>query len=182
MRKLTNARLVSRRLIDEWKLLSSVFIGILVAVTISVGSTVYLTALEQLAFKVSLNQITAPLLNLSVYAKRIPLTSEAVDNLDNLVTSIATAHIEDLYAGHEMYLRGTSSIVGTEEMPLPDVVDADSLPQEEARPIVWDGVLPHAHQHGAPCGLLGRACRKRCSHRGRRNHYGRGYDIGTGGR
>ena len=55
MRKLTNARLVSRRLTDEWKLLSSVFIGILVAVTISVGSTVYLTALEQLAFKVSLN-------------------------------------------------------------------------------------------------------------------------------
>ena len=139
MRKLTNVRLVSRRLIDEWKLLSSVFIGILVAVTISVGSTVYLTALEQLAFKVSLNQITAPLLNLSVYAKRIPLTSEAVDNLDNLVTSIATAHIEDLYAGHEMYLRGTSSIVGTEERPLPDVLDAESIPEEEARPIVWDG-------------------------------------------
>lgn len=139
MRKLTNARLVSRRLADEWKLLSSVFIGILVAVTISVGSTVYLTALEQLAFKVSLNQITAPLLNLSVYAKRIPLTSEAVDNLDELVTSIATEHIEDLYAGHEMYLRGTSSIVGTDEMPLPDVVDADSIPEEEARPIVWDG-------------------------------------------
>ena len=102
-------------------------------------STVYLTALEQLAFKVSLNQITAPLLNLSVYAKRIPLTSEAVDNLDNLVTSIATEHIEDLYAGHEMYLRGTSSIVGTEERPLPDVLDAESIPEEEARPIVWTG-------------------------------------------
>ena len=128
MHKLTNARLVSRRLLDEWKLLSSVFIGILVAVTIGVGSTVYLTALEQLAFKVSLNQISAPLLNLSVFAKRIPLTSEAVDDLDELVTSIATKHIEDLYAGHEMYLRGTSAIVGTEEMPLPAIGDQESLP------------------------------------------------------
>ena len=133
MHKLTNARLVVRRLLDEWKLLSSVFIGILVAVTISVGSTVYLTALEQLAFKVSLNQIAAPLLNLSVYAKRIPLTSEAVDDLDGLVASIATEHIEDLYAGHEIYLRGTSSIVGTEEMPLPAIGDTESLPT------VWDG-------------------------------------------
>ena len=133
MRKLTNARLVSRRLADEWKLLTSVFIGILVAVTISVGSTVYLTALEQLAFKVSLNQITAPLLNLTVYAKRIPLTTEAVDYLDGLVLSIATEHIEDLYAGHEMYLKGTSAIVGTEEMPLPAIGDQESLPT------VWDG-------------------------------------------
>ena len=166
MRKLTNARLVSRRLADEWKLLSSVFIGILVAVTISVGSTVYLTALEQLAFKVSLNQITAPLLNLSVYAKRIPLTSEAVDNLDELVTSIATEHIEDLYAGHEMYLRGTSSIVGTDEMPLPDVVDAESIPEEEARPIVWDGffhTLTNMKHHAV---FLEGTRRKRGSHRG----------------
>ena len=133
MRKLTNARLVSRRLTDEWKLLSSVFIGILVAVTISVGSTVYLTALEQLAFKVSLNQISAPLLNLTVFAKRIPLTSEAVEELSELVTSIATEHIEDLYAGHEMYLRGTSSIVGTDEFPLPAIGDQESMPT------VWDG-------------------------------------------
>ena len=139
MHKLTNARLVSRRLTDEWKLLSSVFIGMLVAVTISVGSTVYLTALEQLAFKVSLNQITAPLLNLSVYAKRIPLTSEAVDELDQLVTSIATEHIEDLYAGHEMYLRGTSSIVGTDEMPLPPVSEVDTELDEDSLPMVWDG-------------------------------------------
>ena len=133
MRKLTNARLVSRRLTDEWKLLSSVFIGILVAVTISVGSTVYLTALEQLAFKVSLNQISAPLLNLTVFAKRIPLTTEAVEELSELVTSIATEHIEDLYAGHEMYLRGTSSIVGTDEFPLPAIGDQESMPT------VWDG-------------------------------------------
>ena len=133
MRKLTNARLVSRRLTDEWKLLSSVFIGILVAVTISVGSTVYLTALEQLAFKVSLNQISAPLLNLTVFAKRIPLTTEAVEELSELVNSIATEHIEDLYAGHEMYLRGTSSIVGTDEFPLPAIGDQESMPT------VWDG-------------------------------------------
>lgn len=133
MRKLTNARLVSKRLVDEWKLLSSVFIGILVAVTISVGSTVYLTALEQLAFRVSLNQISAPLLNLTVFAKRISLTSEAVDDLDELVTIIATEHIEDLYAGHEMYLKGTSSIVGTDELPLPAIGDQESMA------MVWDG-------------------------------------------
>ena len=133
MLKLTNARLVSRRLLDEWKLLSSVFIGILVAVTISVGSTVYLTALEQLAFRVSLKEIQAPLLNLTVFAKRIPLTSESVNGLDELVTSIATEHVEDLYAGHEMYLRGTFSIVGTDEMPLPAIGDQESMPT------VWDG-------------------------------------------
>ena len=133
MHNLTNSRLVSRRLLDEWKLLSSVFIGILIAVTISVGSTVYLTALEQLAFRVSLNQISAPLLNLTVFAKRIPLTTEAVEELRELVTSIATEHIEDLYAGHEMYLRGTSSIVGTDEFPLPAIGDQESMPT------VWDG-------------------------------------------
>ncbi len=133
MRRLTNARLVSRRLLDEWKLLSSVFIGILVAVTISVGASVYLTALEQLAFRVSLNQISAPLLNLTVFAKRIPLTSEAVYGLDELVTSIANERLEELYVGHEMYLKGTSSIVGTEEMPLPAVGDQESMP------IVLDG-------------------------------------------
>ena len=133
MRNLTNSRLVSRRLLDEWKLLSSVFIGVLVAVTISVGSTVYLTALEQLAFRVSLNQISAPLLNLTVFAKRIPLTSDAVEELSELVTTITTKHIEDLYAGHEMYLRGTSSIVGTDAMPLPAIGDQESMA------MVWDG-------------------------------------------
>lgn len=128
MPKLTNLRLVSRRLWDEWKLLSSVFIGILIAVTISVGATVYLTALEQLAFRVSLNQISTPLLNLTVFAKRIPLTPDAVERLDDIITSISTEHLEELYVGHETYLKGASSIVGTEAMPLPPVGDYESVP------------------------------------------------------
>ena len=129
MRKLTNSRLVSNRLRDEWKLLSSVFIGILVAVAISVGSTAYLTALEQLAFRVSLNQISAPLLNLTVFTKRIPLTRSAIERMEDVMTSSSTTRIEDLYVGHETYIKGTSSIVGTDGAPIPPVGGAESITQ-----------------------------------------------------
>ena len=128
MRKLTNARLVSKRLLDEWKLLASVFMGILIAVTISSGASAYLTALEQLAFRVSLNQISAPVLNLTVFASRVPLTASAIERVDELIGEISKSHIEDLYIGHEIYLRSASSLAGTEEAPLPAVGDQESLP------------------------------------------------------
>ncbi len=133
MRKLTNARLVAKRLLDEWKLLASVFVGILIAVTISSGATAYLTALEQLAFRVSLNQISAPVLNLTVFASRVPLTTSAVERVDELIAEISEKHIEDLYIGHEIYLRSASSIVGTDEAPLPELGDQESVPA------VWNG-------------------------------------------
>lgn len=128
MRKLTNARLVSKRLLDEWKLLSSVFTGILVAVTISVGSIVYLTALEQLAFRVSLDQISAPLLNLTVFTTRIPLTSNAIERMEEVMTSSSAEHIEELYVGHETFIRGASSIVGVDGAPLPPIGGQESTP------------------------------------------------------
>lgn len=136
MRKLTFPRLVSRRLFDEWKLLASVFLGIIIAVTISSGAAAYLTALEQLAFRVSLSQITSPVLNLTVFAARIPLTDSAVNRTDELVSEIFVKHIEELYVGHEVYLRGSTSIVGTDVQPLPNIGEVADI---ESLPVIWSG-------------------------------------------
>ena len=119
-------KLISRRLADEWKLLASVFIGILIAVTIGAGSTMYLNALSQLAFKVSLERLGAPTIDLDVFAKRIALKESAIDRADELLSTITTKHLGDLYVGHETYVRGEMSIVGTQQRPLPEIGDQES--------------------------------------------------------
>ncbi|MDA1097266.1 MAG: hypothetical protein O3B84_08470, partial [Chloroflexi bacterium] len=119
MKNLTIPRLIVKRLADEWRLLTIVFVGTIVAVTIGAGAPTYLKALEQLAFRVALDRIDAPHLNLTVFAARVPMTETGVKRGEELVEEIARRHLEDIYAGHNMHLRGPSSIVGHGETPLP---------------------------------------------------------------
>ncbi|MBM3934443.1 MAG: hydroxyisourate hydrolase [SAR202 cluster bacterium] len=122
MHELSIPKLIMKRLLDDWKLLLSVFIGILIVVTVATATPLYLKALEQLAFRVTLNRITNPFLTFSIYPPRMALDAESLDQAEDVVSAAAERHLEEIYAGHETFFRTSGVIAGIPDRPLPDAV------------------------------------------------------------
>ena len=74
--------IIVRRIKDDWKLLSSVFVGIMIATTVAAATPVYLGALSQLSFEASLDRITNRILNGDVVAFDIPLSRKSIQSAE----------------------------------------------------------------------------------------------------
>ena len=120
MQQLSMPNLIMRRLADDWKLLLSVFIGITIAVTLAAGTPVYLNALDQLAFNTSLDQLPNDVLDISVSAPNIPLTRKSLQAAEQSIAEAVDRYISEIYVGQETYLKGTASLVGLPDTPLPE--------------------------------------------------------------
>ena len=111
--------IIVRRIKDDWKLLSSVFIGIMIATTVAAATPVYLGALSQLSFEASLDRITSSILNGDVVAFDIPLSDKSIQSAEELLDSAINKHLSPIYLGRETYIKGPTSVIGTSEYPMP---------------------------------------------------------------
>ena len=68
--------LVARRSLTNWKLLSTVVIGVLLASAIMAGTVIYFDALRELALRNALNQLTTDETNIVIKSNRGPTTRE----------------------------------------------------------------------------------------------------------
>ncbi len=113
-------RLAAKRLAASWKLLLSVFFGILVATTLAAGTPVYLDSLDQLAFHSSLDSIPGTELEITVTNPNVVLAQKALQRVDNLVSDATRNHISEIQSGRERFLIGEVSVVGTPRRPIPE--------------------------------------------------------------
>ena len=116
MNKLSLTRVIARRIADDWKLLLTVFIGILIATTIGAGTPIYLDSLDQLSFNAALDRIDEP--KIDVFGAEIVATEKSVEDAERVITEAVEEHLADVYDGHERFIKSRVAIIGTPDIPL----------------------------------------------------------------
>ncbi len=112
---------IFRRLVDDWKLLLSIFVGIMVATALVAGAPVYLQALERQSLNTAIDRASDQFIDLFTFAPHIPLSDGGLDGTDQALAQAVDRHIADIYEGRERYLRTTAYLV---ELPGRPSLDA----------------------------------------------------------
>ncbi len=101
---LSTRKLIYKRVADDWPLLLSIFIGIVVASVLVTAAPVYLRSLERLALNLEIDTLGRPHSNLTAYAPNVPLSGESLARTERLVNDAIDTHIAPIYDRHERYL------------------------------------------------------------------------------
>ena len=87
-------------------LLSVIFVAVFVTVCLSASIPIYLKALEQLAFNISLDRVSGKLLQIHVLGSNTLVGERPLSENDSLLMDSISNNIGLIYRGHEKYLRG----------------------------------------------------------------------------
>ena len=102
-------RLAARRLRSEWRLMSSIFTGIMIATLLMAAAPVYLDALErqsiQNAVDISVDREGDTFFDVTVYSDFIPLEAEEIAAASDAQTRAVTDNIGPIYTGTDLHLR-----------------------------------------------------------------------------
>ncbi len=112
-------RFVLRRSVSAWKLLLSVLVGITIAATMGIGTPLFLSSLEQLAFGVAVEKVAPETLSFRVLGEDVPLTRESIEYHEETLSRLIEDHLADFYLDDSTYFRGDTFIVGHPGRPLP---------------------------------------------------------------
>lgn len=118
MRSFSTFGFIIKRLGSDWKLLLSIFAGIVIASTLVAGAPVYLNSLGRLTLNTAIDRSSILFLNIFAYAPNIPLNEERLNATDSEIDGLIEANISDFYVSRERYLKGTTLLVGTPWRPL----------------------------------------------------------------
>ncbi|MCH7786780.1 MAG: hypothetical protein IIC22_04625, partial [Chloroflexi bacterium] len=127
MQSLSIRKLIIKRLLDDWKLLLSIFIGIAIASSLVAGAPVYFTSLQKLGVNTSIDRSSAFFLNFFAFAPNIPLTRDGIEGSDQTFQGALQRHTPEIYRGHQRYFKSPNYIVGTPRNPLPETVVRDQV-------------------------------------------------------
>jgi hypothetical protein len=85
MRPLTSTGYIFKRLADDWKLLLSAFVGILVASSLVAGAPVYLQALDRQSINTDIDRASDVFLNVFVVGPYLPLARTTLTRAETVV-------------------------------------------------------------------------------------------------
>ena len=118
MRSFSTFGFIFKRLSSDWKLLLSIFAGIIIASTLVAGAPVYLNSLARLTLNTSIDRSSILFLNIFAFAPNVPLNEESLNVTDAEIDGLIEANISDFYVSRERFLKGTTLLVGTPWRPL----------------------------------------------------------------
>ena len=118
MRSFSIFKFVLRRLGDDWKLLLSIFSGILIASTLVAGAPAYLNSLERLTLNTAINRASQSFVDMMAFASNVPLVATSLRSTDAEIDQAINENIADFYVGRERYIKGSVLLVGTPRNPL----------------------------------------------------------------
>ncbi len=124
MRSFSTFGFIIKRLSSDWKLLLSIFAGIIIASTLVAGAPVYLNSLARLTLNTSIDRSSILFLNIFAFAPNVPLNEESLNVTDSEIDGLIEENISDFYVSRERFLKGTTLLVGTPRRPL-DNADVD---------------------------------------------------------
>ena len=120
MRSLSTSNLIVKRLLDDWKLLLSIFVGIVIASSLVAGAPVYFKSLQRLGINTAIDRSSVYFLNLFTFAPHVPLDREGIEGSERLFQESIEQYINEIYRGHERYVRSPTYIIGKPNAPLPE--------------------------------------------------------------
>lgn len=118
MRSFSTFGFIIKRLSSDWKLLLSIFAGIIIASTLVAGAPVYLNSLARLTLNTSIDRSSILFLNIFAFAPNVPLNEESLNVTDGEIDGLIEDNISDFYVSRERFLKGTTLLVGTPWRPL----------------------------------------------------------------
>lgn len=118
MRSFSTFNFIFKRLTSDWKLLLSIFAGIVIASTLVAGAPVYLSSLARLTLNTSIERSSILFLNIFAFAPNVPLDEERLTLTDNTINRLIDDNIADFYVSRERYLKGATLLIGTPHRPL----------------------------------------------------------------
>ena len=75
-----------KRLVDDWMLLVGVLIGFVIATTLAAGTPLYLNSLDRLAFDGGLDSLSSPVLDVTIFASHISLTTRSIERAEQAIS------------------------------------------------------------------------------------------------
>jgi ABC-type lipoprotein release transport system permease subunit len=118
MRSFSIFKFVLRRLADDWKLLLSIFSGILIASTLVAGAPAYLNSLGRLTLNTAIDRSTQSFVNMMAIAPNVPLVKSNLHAADAHIDGAIAEHISNFYTDRERYIKTSVLLVGTPRNPL----------------------------------------------------------------
>ena len=119
MRPLTTPKLIARRLLDDWKLLLSIFVGFVIAATLVAGAPVYFRSLQRVSVNTAVERTSAIFLNFFAYAPHVQFDRENVMGSEAYLVDAVQRNVGDIYRGHERYVQSPTYLIGKPGSPLP---------------------------------------------------------------
>ena len=102
-------RLAMRRLRSEWRLMSSVFVGIVIATTLMSAAPAYLDALERQSVNSMVRTLVArgggTFFDIVAHFDFVPLERDAVEGARTAQTRVVTDNVGPIYEGTRGYLK-----------------------------------------------------------------------------
>jgi len=120
MHSLSTTTYILKRLADDWKLLLSALLGIIVATTLIAGAPVYVSALERQSLNTAIERSSNLFINLFVASPHIPLNTRSLEDTERWLDDSVQLHVPEIQRGRERYLKTTTQLVGLPRRPLPD--------------------------------------------------------------
>ena len=118
MHRLSILSYIARRFANDWKLLLSVFVGVLVAATLVAGAPVYVRTLERQGLNTAIDRSPRGFLNFHVASDYIPLDREGINGTERALDPAIETYLEGPYLGRQRYLRAPVYYVGLPHRPL----------------------------------------------------------------
>ena len=120
MSKLSVPALIGKRLADDWKILLGVFVGMFAGATLAAAVPIYLRSLEQLAYTTALEDLSSSVLELQVFAPRLPLDQDSINDAERDLAEAIDRNLSSIHLGREVYIRGNNNLAGFRGWPLPE--------------------------------------------------------------
>ena len=123
MQPLSLPKFIIKRLADDWKLLLSIFLGILLASTLIAGAPVYFRSLQKLGLNTAIDRAPDVFLNIFTYAPRVPLSENGLQESEKFFDGAIQRHASEIYRGHERYVKSPNYLIGLPHRPLSDGIE-----------------------------------------------------------
>ena len=120
MSSLTTYRFVLNRIFADWKLLLSIFVGIMIAAILLAGTPVYINTLERQGIDSAIDRADQTFLNVYILAPYVALNREGLTSTDAVVEKAIGNELTETYRGRERYLKTPTFLAGTPRTPMGD--------------------------------------------------------------
>jgi len=112
-------QLVLRRSLANWKLLSCVIIGVVVAVALVSSTPLYSNTLGDLGLARALRDKPAELVNMQVYAPSYPITTDDYQRNWSIIRNQVSRNIGSVVQQEEQYIKTQTFYAGWADRPIP---------------------------------------------------------------
>ena len=109
---------LTRRFAHDWKLLLSIFAGILLSSMLVSGTPIFLDSLERITLNTAIDRSSQTYLNISIFTSTLPSGNDKISHADLNVKGAIERNVSEFYSGEIEYLKGGLSLIETPNRPL----------------------------------------------------------------